>query len=118
MGKKQIGVEFDREVFKKTKIFLAKRKNVQIIHGDILEIFPNDCTIIYLYNPFDEKTMEPLVDIIKKSKNFNMMQILYYTPHCANLFIKDPSFETTIINIPYTHKHDQFLYIRSQNYEL
>lgn len=47
------GIELNSEVAKETAQLFVKVPNVKILSGDVLENFPKDATLIYLFNPFD-----------------------------------------------------------------
>ena len=49
-----IGVELDPEIAEGCRRRLRKYANVSIIAGNILENFPDDGTIFYLFNPFHD----------------------------------------------------------------
>jgi SAM-dependent methyltransferase len=51
---RMIGVEILPEVAEFARTRLKRFKQVQIITGNILENFPEDATVFYLFNPFSE----------------------------------------------------------------
>lgn len=51
-------------------------------------IIPDDCSVIFLFNPFDKKVMEPFITNVLKnlSENPRPMKVLYANPECRQLW--------------------------------
>lgn len=82
--KKVTGVEFDQALvdIANTNLSTAKHKNspVEIIHMDATLFDPTEGTIIYLFNPFGDKTLKVVLDKLKISleKNPRNIKIVYF----------------------------------------
>src|SRR5215469_3193350 len=57
-----IGIELDETVAKATQRRLRRYTNVKIISGDAIANLPENGTIFYLFNPFDEPWVAALKD--------------------------------------------------------
>lgn len=93
---KIIGIEYDKETFDKLNSRLNRFENVTLIHGDALENIPEDATLFYLFNPFNEKVMEKFSQKLKKVfQNMKDIRILYYRPLHLNVFQQDNAWKVT-----------------------
>jgi SAM-dependent methyltransferase len=57
-----IGVEIDPEVASATARRLRRYRNVRIVSGNILEQWPQNATLFYVYNPFGAPVVERFCD--------------------------------------------------------
>jgi len=59
-----------------------KNTHVEIIHNDATKFDPSEGTIFFMYNPFGLKTLNRVLDNIKKSliNNPRKIRIVYYAP--------------------------------------
>ncbi len=59
-------------------------------------IVPDDCSVIFLFNPFDKTIMEPFVKNVKDSliRNPRKMKVLYANPECREQWL-DAGFSVT-----------------------
>lgn len=85
--KKTIGIEFAKELHEKAvkNIDLLKLKNVTSLYADATSyILPNDISVIYFFNPFDELVMQKVIDkILLQKENFeNDVYVIYGNASC------------------------------------
>ena len=86
---KIIGVEIDKAVAQKTRKNMGRYEKIKILSGDVTgEAFPEDGTIFYLFNPFNELILRKFVkkienDILKKHHKNKDVKIIYY--NCCHL---------------------------------
>lgn len=78
------GVELNPEVAKETAMRFAKFSNVEIISGDVLEKFPKETTLIYLYNPFDNNMTYNFVQMLNNISKSNIRVIYRYYLYLEN----------------------------------
>jgi hypothetical protein len=101
-----VGIELDPVIASATSRRLAKYKNVTIFSGSALELFPNNATIFYLFNPFNchimDKFKKALIDrfFLKDKGWIHSFSIIYYNPTCANVFHDDDKFCCSEIEMP------------------
>jgi SAM-dependent methyltransferase len=93
-----IGYEINEAVGDKTKHNLARYKNVEIRSENILNNFPEDGNVFYLFNPFREQMATEFKNNIWKIRDRNPV-ILYYNPEYLDVF-KDTRFTFEIKDIP------------------
>lgn len=90
---KVYGVEIDPEISALTAKRLKKFDNCTVISGSVLAKFPEDGTIFYLFNPFDEKILREFSATIKRAaQNGKCRTIIYVNCMHLNVFDED-SFE-------------------------
>ncbi len=95
---KIIGYEINVRLANLTKKRLARFKNVDIHSGNILENFPSEANLFYLFNPFKEGMMEAFKEKIWAIRNCNPT-MLYFNPTCLDVF-NDARFTYNILNLP------------------
>jgi SAM-dependent methyltransferase len=86
--KQIIGVEFARELADIAKDNLTKTQtsNAAVIHGDVVDFqFPNENTVVYLYNPFERDIMRKVLSNLRAS-NVKKLYVIYKLPECADDF--------------------------------
>jgi protein-L-isoaspartate O-methyltransferase len=57
-----IGVEIDQDVARATAQRLRRYRNVRIVTGNILDQWPRNATLFYVYNPFGAPIVEQFCD--------------------------------------------------------
>ena len=77
---------------------LSRYKNVIIIGGNILDSFPDDANLFYLFNPFKSEMMNKFKESIWKIKG-NKPVLLYFNPTCLEVF-NDLRFTYKVMDIP------------------
>ena len=86
---KLYGIELNTNTASFSQDVLQKYKNIEIINYNVLDFFPNDATIIYMYNPFHFEVMKKFVNkqesIYKTKKNSNL-NIYYFNAQNINCF--------------------------------
>ena len=95
---KMIGYEINISLAELTKKRLLRYKNVTIIGGNILDSFPFDANLFYLFNPFKMEMMNKFKESILHIKG-NKPVILYFNPTCLEVF-NDARFDYKVIDIP------------------
>lgn len=82
------GVEIDPEISVQTSKRLEKYKQCTVLSGSILDKFPADGTIFYLYNPFDKEILREFSSKIKKAALDGRGRTIVYV-HCKHLHAFD-----------------------------
>jgi len=87
---KTIGVEFAKELHEKAlqNIKALKLKNVESLYADATTyVLPNDISVIYFFNPFDEVVMQKVINNImaQKSSFKNDVYVIYGNASCTIL---------------------------------
>ena len=59
-----VGIELDPEVCARTAKRLRKHANVTVLCGDATELLPEDGTVFYLFNPFDEPVLATFAEAL------------------------------------------------------
>jgi SAM-dependent methyltransferase len=96
-----VGVELDVSMSAMAARFLARFPNVEIIQADILQAIPDDATVFYLYNPFDEAIMQLFKDaLLTKFQARGNVTLLYTNARLIHLFSQDPHWEVKTISDP------------------
>lgn len=85
--KKTIGIEFAKELNHQAlkNIKALKLDNVSSLYADATSyVLPNDISVIYFFNPFDELVMQKVIDNIITQKNSfkNDVYIIYGNASC------------------------------------
>lgn len=80
-----IGVEVNESVAEFARNTFSNDKNVKIIVGSILDEFPREGTIYYLFNPFDEKVLKSFLENIEKDIK-GTIRVLYLHPVYCDAF--------------------------------
>lgn len=80
-----IGVEVNESVAEIARKTFADDKNIKIIVGSILDKFPNEGTIYYLFNPFDINVLNAFIETIEKNVK-KPVRVLYLHPVCYSAF--------------------------------
>jgi SAM-dependent methyltransferase len=87
-----VGVEIDPEIAELPRRRLERFPNVTIITGDICDNIPEDGTIFWLFNPFNEFVMRrfkrKLEEVFVDRRN---VTLLYYLCYQVKLFHNDPN---------------------------
>lgn len=88
---KMVGIELDEKVALKTQRRLRRYQNVQIIGGDALDLLPDNGTLFYLFNPFNEPWVFAFkARIAALVARHNARMILYYNCVHVDVFRRDP----------------------------
>ena len=85
---KMIGYEINVAVAEAAKKNLSRFKNVEILSENILDHFPKEPNIYYMFNPFNTPLMMEFKELIWGAKAKNPV-ILYYNPTCLDVFNDD-----------------------------
>jgi len=88
--KRAIGVEFAKELHEQAveNIEKLKLENVESLYADATTYkLPNDISLIYFFNPFDEFVMKKVINniISQKDSFMNDVYVIYGNPSCTVL---------------------------------
>ncbi len=83
--KKFIGIEVNKSVAQIAKKTFENDKNVKIIIGSILDKFPREGTIYYLFNPFDIEILKGFIEKVEKTVK-KTIRVLYLHPVYSSAF--------------------------------
>lgn len=95
-----VGIELDDEVAEKTRHRLRKRLQVAVYSGNVLDNFPEEGTLFYLFNPFDRVVMRKFLDRFFESRSQRRpksRKILYYNCVHGDLFVDDVRLRTRML---------------------
>jgi len=89
------GIEFDKDASAFAKRKLSRYPNVTIIEGDVLVNIPDNASLFYLYNPFDEKVTDAFRKKLEERKSpEESTVILYYNCKHVSVFQNSPRWRT------------------------
>ena len=92
----KIGIELDPDVAAFTRERLKKYTNCEIISGNIIDYLPQQGTIFFLFNPFEEYMVEKFKNTIKEQGSDNVV-IVYLLCEHINVFENDEEWEIRYI---------------------
>ena len=95
-----IGIELDGRVARRTQHRLRRYPQVAVHSGNILDVFPVEGTLFYLFNPFDGGVMRQFLEVFFRRRPQGLLKprkILYYNCVCIDLFASDGRFRTSLI---------------------
>jgi hypothetical protein len=96
-----IGVEYDGETAAEAERRLAKYPNVAVVHADATKQVPEEGTIFFVFNPFEEELMTKFKDKMKSTfRDKHDFTILYLRPLELDVFKKDPDWQVREGEIP------------------
>jgi len=79
-----IGLEIDPGIAARTARQFARWPNVRIIPGDAVELLPPEGTLLYFYNPFNERKVIEFERKVRAAGND--VQVVYYNPKSLSAF--------------------------------
>ena len=77
---KLTGVELKRDVVAVCKQWTKAYPNIQVIEGNVLDLDPNDYTILVMYNPFGEDVLLQLLEKMEQTLT-HPIQLYYLSDH-------------------------------------
>lgn len=95
-----VGIELDAEVAAKTRHRLRRHPQVEVYSGNVLDLFPEEGTFFYLFNPFDRTVMRQFLDVFFRSRPQRLLKprkILYYNCVYKDLLIDDVRLRTRLL---------------------
>jgi SAM-dependent methyltransferase len=95
-----VGIELDSDVAENTRRRLRGHPQVTVYSGNVLEIFPEDGTFFYLFNPFDRVVMRQFLDMFfacRPQRQRKSRKILYYNCVYKDLFVDDVRLRTQLL---------------------
>ena len=97
-----IGIELDPEIARETARRLQRHRNVKIIWGDALAQLPENGSIFYLFNPFNEVWVAAFKDrVATLVQSGNRARIFYYNCVHVHTFKNDPRWIVDEIEMRY-----------------
>jgi SAM-dependent methyltransferase len=86
-----IGIELDPRIAAGTRSRLHKYRNVTILQGDVLDAFPEDGDVYYLYNPFGREVLRGFKERVERAaaSRRKAVTVLYYNDVHVDVFEKD-----------------------------
>jgi SAM-dependent methyltransferase len=100
------GIELDPVIAEQCRHRLRNFKNVAVLSGDACYLIPEDGSLFYLFNPFDDAVMRQLSKkILRKPRATNglLRRIIYYNCKHLDIFESDPRFSVRHLDTPYNH---------------
>jgi SAM-dependent methyltransferase len=95
-----IGMELNENLTDKVKKRFENYPNVRIISGNILGKIPREGTVFYLYNPFDNRTLNLLKEeLIKKFARREDITIIYVNCKHVDVFIHDSNWQVRLKDV-------------------
>jgi SAM-dependent methyltransferase len=95
------GIELDLDVCARTSKRLRRFSNVNIVWGDATKLLPEDGTVFYLYNPFDQLAMRQFISaLVSTNTTSRQRRIAYNCCQCLDLFLGDSRFDVKTVDIP------------------
>ena len=82
--RKLVGIELNEEAAETAKKIFKKSARVQIIAGDAVSEMPSDGTILYMFNPFGERTLCSVLDKIEEIYD-HPVRVFYLYPTCRQV---------------------------------
>lgn len=87
-----VGIELDPRIAEETRSRLRNYPNVSIIGGDALLHLPENGTVFYLFNPFNESWMLSFKDRMAGFRQHRQaIRIFYYNCLYSDVFESDPA---------------------------
>lgn len=103
-GHRIFGVEWNESVAVRTKKRLKRFPEVTITAGSILDNFPAEANVIYLFHPFRGDLMRQFKELIIATGGKNTagqpLRIYYYNPYELSLFSEDERFTIRPLELP------------------
>ncbi len=114
---KIIGIELDPDIAEETKKRLRQHKNVEIIHGNVLDCLPSNGTLFYLYNPFNADILKKFINCLLNQHHLlnTEITIIYHNCQHLNIFQKDSRFIINEIDIPSDTHSSALIKLSPQN---
>jgi SAM-dependent methyltransferase len=97
------GIELEPDVCERTARRLRRYPNVTILCGDATELLPEDGTLFYLFNPFDESVMARFAEALLRSSKEGR-RVVYYNAKYPAPFEHEPRFETSPLDGTKNHR--------------
>ena len=96
------GIELDPDVCAKTAKRLRRHTNVKIVCGDATELLPEDGTLFYLFNPFDEPVLAKFAEALLRTSSEGR-RVVYYNCKFLGPFQDNQRFD--VATLPGTRNH-------------
>jgi precorrin-6B methylase 2 len=109
------GLEIDHDIALKAARRLRRWPNVSILCGDATRLVPQDASVLYLFNPFQEPVIKRFEEAVRHLPRLRL--IVYYSPVHAEVFqsISNWSVEFVPVKRPagahFMDRHYQFALI-------
>jgi len=106
------GIEIDNEIAKWTSKRLRNYSNVEIICGDINQNIPQNASLFYLFNPFNELILEKFRNLLEKTFQNPDIKIVYYNTQHLDVFKSNNKWEITEFDIPNIYAHRSAIIVK------
>ncbi len=80
-----IGIEINPEAAGTAKQIFRGSRRVRILEGDVLDVLPEEATILFLFNPFDDDVMCRFLDLVEACRK-RPLRLYYLYPTCRQQF--------------------------------
>jgi SAM-dependent methyltransferase len=108
-AKKIYGIELDADIANATLNRLKIYPNVHVQHGDAIKNIPNDGTLFYLWNPFQENVMikfrDALITKYTKEGTLSSVRIVYHNSVHEDIWKAHSACNIEKILLPATEQH-------------
>jgi SAM-dependent methyltransferase len=98
------GLELDKRVAAEVALRLVDEDKVTIVAGDALTCLPDEASMLYLWNPFNEVVMlrfkEKVFEKYARLGTLSAMRIVYNNCRHADVWASDPRCRVTPIDLP------------------
>ena len=94
-----VGIEIEPDVAAATARRLRRFPNVTILNADATTAVPDDATLLYLYSPFDQATMQRLKSDLERRFGERGIVALYWNPQFVDVFEDDPRWIAEVIEL-------------------
>ena len=99
-----VGVELNPEAAAAAQNTFRDDPDITILDGSILDIFPPDGTVYYLFNPFDENILSAFLDKAESTLR-HKIRLLYLHPTCRQAIDRRPNRWRLVRQIPIKPRH-------------
>ena len=82
-----IGVEINKKIADRAQHYFKKHPDITILNGDILEVFPEEGSVFFLFNPFDENYLSSFLERAESSVD-HKIKLIYLYPTCREVLDK------------------------------
>ncbi len=89
-----VGIELDPDVCARTAKRLRRKPNVTVLCGDATELLPENGTLFYLFNPFEEPVLAKFAEALLRGSG-DGRRVVYYNCKFLGPFEGNPRFEVT-----------------------
>ena len=89
--------KIDPDVADKTASRLRRQPNVSILCGDATQLLPQDASVLYLFNPFQELVVKRFEEAVRHLPRLRL--IVYYSPVHVEVFQSNPDWSVELVPV-------------------